>query len=73
MKSNLVLVSANGKDLERKNAVAVKEIIKTCSRPLTLVLKDAGMVRYGMERKMIDDTDHAPTFDGMHSVLRYVE
>lgn len=66
MKSNLVLVSANGKDLERENAMATKEIIKTSSRPLTLVLRDAdtvryGMIRYGMVRRMIwyDGMDHA--------------
>lgn len=73
MKTNLVLVSANGKDLERENAVAAKDIIKTSSRPLTLVLRDDNMVRCGMEGRMMDGMDHAPMFDGMHSVMLYDE
>ena len=40
----MVVVSANGEDLERKNAVAAKEIIKTSARPLVLVFRDASMV-----------------------------
>ncbi|CAM9420380.1 unnamed protein product [Ectocarpus sp. 8 AP-2014] len=40
IKADLVLVSANGVDLERQSATAAKKIIKTSSRPLTLVLRD---------------------------------
>ncbi|CAN0109240.1 unnamed protein product [Ascophyllum nodosum] len=43
IKPNMVVVSANGEDLERKNAVAAKEIIKTSARPLVLVFRDASM------------------------------
>ncbi|CAM9367339.1 unnamed protein product [Ectocarpus fasciculatus] len=43
IKADAVLVSANGVDLERQSATAAKKIIKTSSRPLTLVLRDTSL------------------------------
>lgn len=43
-----MLVSANGVDLERQSATAAKKIIKTSSRPLTLVLRDNSRVSYSL-------------------------
>lgn len=44
IKADFVLVSANGVNLERQNASAAKKIIKTSSRPLTLVVRDTSIV-----------------------------